>query len=199
MTEHTRKSYIYVDPYTVTSSVVSGASALLQFLPAQELSNAPLQTASILELKGNWKTLLIKLENAIDKTNVEISNVLSAIKKGAQSADIEFYDAKFGLSTAMLRLEHSNHLKFSSDLNHLYAKVGQLTLWVNFVISSNTELTSALGELLAIECNHSPEKLTQLMRDGASNRQLLSEARFVYGSLRDCVKTYQSLQTELSA
>ncbi len=94
-------------------------------------------------MRGALSSYLAMTQSALDR-------ILRDIDKGSNSPDEEFYGAKFGISIQVRKLETSRHQIFRINLSSLFLSIGKLSLWTNFVIGSDDELTSILGKNFSI-------------------------------------------------
>lgn len=179
--------YIDPDPFTVVSLVLSGVGVLLQFPQTYTFFKNKYDTAKPIEDKGRRETSITNLDNSLADALVQIDRVIRSIDKGAKQPDEEFYEVKFGISLGIMKLELRHHRQFKSDLSSLYNKMGAMSLWANHIISSDDELASALGKRLSEKCVDAHKRLNEMMRSGATNREILTEAMFIFTNMKTCL------------
>ena len=179
--------YVDPDPFTVISLVLSGVGVLLQFPQTYAFLKDKYNTSDPIPDTGQRDTHVTKLHDALDDANKHIERVIKSIEKGAKQPNEEFYEVKFGISLGIMKLELNHQRNFQMELNHLYNKMGAMSLWANQIIGSDDELASALGKRLSEKCKDAHKTLNDMMRDGTTNRQILTEAKFIFLEMKSCL------------
>ncbi|MRX33205.1 hypothetical protein [Aminobacter sp. MDW-2] len=178
--------FIDPDPYTVVACWIAAASFALQFVDF--VRNLDEQPPAIAQAAGSI-TPLEKLESSLEEVERHFELLVRTIERGSKDSDGEFFNVEFGIGKASLKLESSRHDAFSTQLAETFAKVSALSLWSNHVIGKLPNAAAILGNSVLAELSVSSERLNNLMRSGARNRELIVECRITIETLRLAVNT----------
>lgn len=179
--------YVDPDPFTLISLVLSGAGLLLQFPQTYAFFKDKYDTSKPIEDKGQRDVRVTNLSDALDDASKYIDRVIRSVDKGASKPEEEFHEAKFGISLGIMKLELKHQRQFQRDLQRLYTKIGAMSAWTNQIIGSDDELASALGQRLSEKCDDAHKRLNDMMKSGATNRQILAEAKFIFMNMKACL------------
>ena len=170
------------DPYTVAACWIAAAALVLQF--TDFVRTTPPQPVAPIVRTAPFVTSLEQLEGSLEDVERTFDLLTRTIDRGSPDPDGEFFDAEFGVGRSSLRLEHSRHDAFTSHLAEAFAKVGALSRWANHVIRQQPDAAVILGQHLMKDLEQSSDRLNALMRQGATNRALMTETRFVISTMR---------------
>lgn len=183
--------YIDPDPFTVMSLVLGAASIILQLPHTYEYlkskGNIASQNNAVLAQREN---IVQRIADALEDTERHLDRVIKEIERGSAFPDEEFYERSFGISIGILKLESRHHQKFSQDFSALYTRVGGLSIWVNNLIRSDEEALQDLGNILSEKTSDVAVELNEMIRGGATNRQILQHCRFTFSQAKQALDDY---------
>jgi len=191
ITASKNKEFIDPDPFTIMSLLLSGVGVLLQFVQVHK-SNAVAQEPSNFSITPNRETNLTHLSDALTDARRMLDRVIKEIDRGSNNPDEEFYETKFGLSLGIMKLELTHHKLFQNNLAQLFTKMGALSTWSNNIIGNDDELANELGQMITTKCNEAHIQLNQMIQSGATNGQILAEAKYIFDQVTSVLDTFPS-------
>lgn len=179
--------FVDPDPFTVISLVLSGAGVLLQLPQAYQQLKDKFKSGDTVKLNANQETILDHFDDELRNAQQLLDRVIKSIDRGSAAPEEEFYNVKFGISLSIMKLDVARQKSFTRDLSSLYQKMGAVSSWANTIIGGHDQLASKLGHMLSERCEDAHTKLNKMMADGATNGQILAEAKYIFTSMQTCL------------
>ncbi len=174
------------DPFVVTTTCLAAAAVALQFIQTFKLldKNKPAQT----RLAESSYTPLCQLRDTIETMQNHIKNIEKAVEHGSNAPDKEFHNVVFGVSLGFLNLKHSVHNEYSQKLSGLIQQFGAFSQWANHLMRQNPDVAASLGEEMLGVVSDADARLNKMIRDGATNQQILAESRLILNACHQAVE-----------
>lgn len=177
ITERPTPEMVDPDPYTILMAWMAAASLILQFVQTVK----PVSNDHVSLLPGNEgrRGALSGLEGELRNLQTNLKGLKRTISRAAKDPDKEFYDSKFKIGIAILKIEFGSHTEYRTNLAQSYARISNISLWINQIIATDPDLASAIGIALLGNLDDSTKKLNSLVSSDASNRAIMFEAQRV--------------------
>ena len=179
MSQPEQQTYSDPDPFVVVSVWIAAAALALQFVQVARDFGAD----SSHDGRVKINTPIAQALEELEQLKAHLKRLSRAIDKGAKDPEREFYDVKFGISLGILKLEANHHREYADKLHWSFAKIGALSVWINYIIREYPEAAVIIGSELK-DVADSAEEINSLIASGAPNRRILAECRKVLDELQ---------------
>ncbi len=180
----TDESKIDPDPFLIAAVCLQGAAVILQLVQiAQSAHNAQTSSGAI----GNRKSVLTKLEKAIEDFDAAIATTEKAARRASDAPDKEIYESSFRISLGVMNFTAKSVQEYHKNVSAMSNKLSAMTIWIGMLISQDPDMAAELGNEVSNVVSNSSQRLNELMANGGSIEAVLREAKLVRDALKNVI------------